>query len=96
VDLFPGAERLGAVLAAGALGRDWPAPAALVVSAVAVATAVLAREAAGDEQPTRRMQEVTQRRALAAFGHRVTPRPLRMPRCRRLPRRSRSPGRRSR
>lgn len=70
-DLFPGAGRLGAVLAAGALGRDWPVPAALVVSAVAVAAAVLAREAAGDEQSARRMQEVTQRRALAAFGHRV-------------------------
>ena len=75
VDLFPGAERLGAVLAAGALGRDWPVPAALVVSAVAVAAAVLAREAAGDEQSARRMQEVTQRRALAAFGHRVAPAP---------------------
>jgi hypothetical protein len=75
VDLFPGAERLGAVLAAGALGRDWPVPAALVVSAVAVAAAVLAREAADDEQSARRMQEVTQRRALAAFGHRVAPAP---------------------
>lgn len=75
VDLFPGAERLGAVLAAGALGRDWPVPAALVVSAVAVAAAVLAREAASDEQSVRRMQEVTQRRALAAFGHRVAPAP---------------------
>ena len=76
VDLFPGAERLGAVLAAGALDRDWPVPAALVVSAVAVAASVLAREAAGDEQSARRMQEVTQRRALAAFGHRVTPAPV--------------------
>lgn len=75
VDLFPGAERLGAVLAAGAPGRAWPVPAALAVSAVAVAAAVLAREAAGDEQSARRMQEVTQRRALAAFGHRVAPAP---------------------
>jgi hypothetical protein len=76
VDLFPGAERLGAVLAAAALGRDWPVPAALVVSAVAVAAAVLAREAASDERSARRMQEVTQRRALAAFGHRVAPAPV--------------------
>lgn len=71
VGLFPGAERLGAVLAASAEGRDWPVPAALVVSAVAVAAAVLAREAAGDERSARRMLEVTQRRALAAFGHRA-------------------------
>jgi hypothetical protein len=76
VDLFPGAERLGAVLAVGALGRDWPVPAALVVSAVAVAAAVLAREAASDGQSARRMQEVTGRRALAAFGHRVAPPPV--------------------
>jgi hypothetical protein len=76
VDLFPGAERLGALLAAGALGRDWPVPAALVVSAVAVAAAVLAQEAASDEQSARRMQEVTERRVLAAFGHRVVPAPV--------------------
>ena len=76
VSLFPGAERLGAVLAAGALGRDWPVPAALVVSAVAVAASVLAREAVSDEQSARRMQEVTQRRALAAFGHSAAPAPV--------------------
>jgi hypothetical protein len=76
VDLYPGAERLGAVLAGGALGRDWPVPAALVVSAVAVAAALLAREATSDEQSVRRMQEVTERRALAAFGHPVAPAPV--------------------
>ena len=37
---------------------------------------MLAREAAGDEQSARRIQEVTQRRPLAAFGHRAAPAPV--------------------
>jgi hypothetical protein len=69
VNLLPGAERLGPVLAVSSQGRDWPVPASLVVSAVAVAAAVLAGEAADDEGSEVRMQLVTARRALTAFGH---------------------------
>jgi hypothetical protein len=71
VDLSPGVERLGAVLAVTSQARDWPVPASLVVGAVAVATAKLAREAAGDEQSERLLQELTVRQALGLFGHPV-------------------------
>lgn len=71
VDLAPGTGRLGAVLAVTSAGRDWPVPASLVVSAIAVAAAELAREASGDERSVRGMQQVTARRALGLFGHPV-------------------------
>jgi hypothetical protein len=71
MDLTPGAERLGPVLAAASQGRDWPVPAALVVSGVATAAVVLAREAADDQESARRMEEVIVRRALSVFGHPV-------------------------
>jgi hypothetical protein len=71
VDLVPGAERLGAVLAVSSMGRDWPVPAAMVAGAVATAAAALAAEAAGDEPSERRMLLVTVRRVLQAFGHPV-------------------------
>ena len=70
VDLFPGAGgRLGAALSVSSLDRDWPVPASLVVSALAVAAAMLSAEAASDDQSLRRMQQLTERRALGAFGH---------------------------
>lgn len=71
MDLTPGAERLGPVLAVTSQGRNWPVPAALVVSGVGTAAVVLAREAAEDEESARRMEEVTVRRALGVFGHPV-------------------------
>lgn len=72
VDLWPGAGgRLGSALVVSSLGRSWPVPASLVVSVVAVAAAMLSAEAAGDDQCLRRMQQVTERRALGAFAHPV-------------------------
>jgi hypothetical protein len=71
MDLTPGAERLGPILAVTSQGRDWPVPVALVVSGVATAAVVLAREAADDQESARRMEEVTVRRALSVFGHPV-------------------------
>jgi hypothetical protein len=54
VDLWPGAGgRLGAVLAVSSRGREWPVPASLVVSSLAVAAAVLAGEAAGGARRSR-------------------------------------------
>lgn len=52
-------------------GRDWPVPAALVVSGAASAAVELAREAAGDPRSARLMEHETVRRALGVFGHPV-------------------------
>jgi hypothetical protein len=71
LDLAPGAERLGPVLAVTSQGRDWPVPAALLVSGVACAAVVLAGEAADDLESARLMEQVTVRRALDVFGHPV-------------------------
>ena len=68
VDLFPGAEHLGPVLAVGTADGDRPVPAAILISALAAAAGELARDAARDEACAMRMQLVTQRRTLGIFG----------------------------
>lgn len=68
VDLFPGAEHLGSVLAVSTPEGDRAVPASLVIGALGVATTELAREAAADEDCAMRMQMITEHRALAIFG----------------------------
>jgi hypothetical protein len=68
VDLYPGAERLGSVVAVSTRDGDWPVPAALVISALGVAASELAAEAAADEDCAARMQLVSERKALGIFG----------------------------
>jgi len=66
-------RKLGAALAVSSLDRVWPVPASLVVSALAVAAAMLSAEATGDDQSLRRMQQETERRALGMTSHYLAP-----------------------
>jgi len=65
IDLHPSAQTLGRALAVDVDSAVHAVPAALVLSALAAATAYLAAEAAEDEGSVGRMQAVTERRAVS-------------------------------
>ncbi|MHB1928996.1 MAG: recombinase family protein [Acidimicrobiales bacterium] len=65
IDLHPSAQTLGRALAVDVATAVHAVPAALVLSALAAATAYLAAEAAEDEDSLGRVQAVTERRAFS-------------------------------
>jgi hypothetical protein len=73
VNLAPGAQLVGPVLAVQVPGGKVPVPAALVIGALSAAAAALAWEAASDPAAQQRMQQVTERRMLGIFGNGLGP-----------------------
>ncbi len=82
VALAPGAQSFGAALCIATAAGPRPVPAALVISALAAASGLLAGEAADDVASAQRMQAITEGRALSllrAAGQgvpEVIPRPM--------------------
>ena len=78
IDLHPSAQTLGRALAVDVGTAVHAVPAALNISALAAATAYLAAEAAEDEDSVRRVQTITERRAVSILRTPGRPDPERL------------------